>query len=343
MIKPALLSAALCCAAIASIAHAGGDYLFDAGPLKVVILSDTKSKDGRYALGWTLNRVNKKAETVDWSLWDADESKMLDHYHMSDAGNDSGPADYSVDYFAVDLRNKKALKIPAEYQRIHGSPYGGGSAVWSENVNGKRYGLFQFDYIGATGVFLASLTWKEMELIDVGGMDEVVDAQLPKHTSLDKYIIIYRVTEDVAGRELPVFHGPYADIIFAIDIRHDADAPSAFGILTLRLADGKVVHVTRTDGEDEETEAVRDNPDLKKADAELNNVYLALEKKLAPAAREALHKEQRAWIGTRNEAVEKAGSGATDGATETALRDKAQLEATRKRTAELKARLAALH
>ena len=337
----ALLFAVFCTVARAD----DGDYLFDAGPLKIVIMNATKSGDGHYALGWTLTRRNKKAEAVDWSLWDTDPTVMLDHYHTGLAGNGSASKDYPPEYFVVDLRNKKALKIPADYQYIHGDPYTGGAidAAWSGDVDGKRYGIFEFAYIGGSGVFLASLTGKEMQLMDTGGMDQVVQAQLPKHTPLDRYSLIYRVTEDSAGRKLPVFHGPYADIGFHIGIRHDADSPSADGILTLRLADGAVTHVTPTDGEDDEAEAIRDNPELRKADAELNDVYLALENKLPPAAREALKKEQRAWIEERDKAVDNAGSGATDGAAETAMRDKAQLELTHKRTAELKTRLASQH
>jgi len=349
MFKVAFLAAALFCAALANLAarpiNGDSDRLVDCGKFKAVIIHGTESKDGRYALGWTLRRINKKAEAINWSLWNGGADELLEHYHMEEVGNDSASDDYSVDYYAVDLRNKKSVEIPADYQVIHGSPYGRGSisAVWSGDIAGKQYGILLFDYIGSTELDMVSLSGKEMQCNGPYGLDDTVEAQLPKNTPLDRYGIYFHVGEDVEGRKLPVFHGPYADIIFNIGIRHDADAPSAAGILTVRLADGKVMHVTRTDGEDDEAEAVRDNPDLKKADAALNAVYLALQKKLPPPAREALKKEQRAWIVARNAAVGQAASAAGNDDNETALRDKAQLESTLKRTAELKSRLTATH
>ncbi len=342
MLKALLLTATLCCIAMANIvamakAYGNTDYLLDCGSQKIVIFSDTKSPDGRYALGWTLRPLHKKVAPVDWSFWSFDDENALpDHYHMDEG---SGQANYSIDYFAVDLRSKKTLPIPADFRFAHPSAYGGCADVaWSGDVDGKRYGLFEFHYVGGAGeVFLASLSGNEMKLIDLR-LEDVVQAQLPKHTSLDQYTTVYRVTEDVSQRKLSPFHGPYADIIYWIGIRHSAGTPSAAGIITLHLTDGKVMRITN-DGWDDETEAIRDNPDINKADAELNKVYHLLENKLTPATREALKKEQTAWIKTRNAAVEKASANAPDGATETTLRDKAQLDSTRKRTADLQSRL----
>ncbi|HWB58489.1 MAG TPA: lysozyme inhibitor LprI family protein [Chthoniobacteraceae bacterium] len=335
---PRLIVALACCAALHAHADDAPDRLVDLNRTKIVIMADTQSKDGRYAVGWTLRPLNKKVAPVDWSLWSADDWNALPgHYHMEE---DSGEAKYTADYFLVDLQEKKTLALPADYKEMHPSAYNGSvDAAWSDEVGEKHHGVFEFNYVGAAGeIFLVSLSGNKMELIE-SDMDSVVDAQLPKHTSLDDYTITYRLTEDVMGRKLQPFHGAYADIIFGIGIRHDTHSPRADGILTLRLADGKVTHVTRTDAENEEDEAIRDNPELGRADAELNRNYLILEKALHPAEREALKKSQRAWVMARNKAVEKAGRAATDGATETALRDKAQLDFTYEREAELRIRI----
>ena len=91
-IKPALL-AALCCAASQASPpsrKADDDYLFDSlvdlNGTKIVLIHGTVSDDGRYAVGWTLARLNKKAEAGGLGLsgMPDDPHKLLDHYHMTD-------------------------------------------------------------------------------------------------------------------------------------------------------------------------------------------------------------------------------------------------------------------
>jgi uncharacterized protein YecT (DUF1311 family) len=346
--KIALL--ALCCAALASIAAIAkaddADRLVDCGKFKAVIMTDTESKDGRYAVGWTITPTKKGLKPVNWLLWNPnDRNKLLDRYHILDV---DAPGDYWSDYLVVDLQAKQALDLPAEFGTVRGDI----DAVWSKPAHGVRHGLLNFEYHHGTGVFLVNIDEKgTMHLIDPGEvMDDAIDSACTrpkKEHGRGVWVPEYSVG---AGS----FHETYADVQFTAQLMNtDDDVPAVDGTVRLRLSDGKVMQVV-ADGETtildgipspdyDETKAIRNNPELKKADDELNAVYRSLVGKLAPAARKALRQEQLSWIQSRDAAVENSINGSSSSDDLNEIRDKAQLEATRKRTAELKARLAAAH
>ena len=343
MSRPGLLLLATLWFASAATAKADdSDRLVDLGKFKAVIIHGTESKDGRYAVGWTIRTLKKGLKPVDWSFWDPDDShKILDHYHMLEA---DGSDNYEVDYFAIDLKGKTTLAIPIDFYGIHG----GVTAAWSGDTGGKRYGLLQFDHKWGTSVFLAGIDARGMQLDDVTeDMAGAVEAILPRgdspNASNNIYVTYFYVTRDSDDKQLQVFHGAYADISFDSIAPHNQDSPGADGTVRLRLADAKVMRVSGDlPAADLEAQALQRNPELKKADDELNSVYRTLEKKLAPAAREALRKEQRDWIGTRNAAIDHAADFAPAGTSDFGpIRDNEQLELTRKRTAELQSRLVA--
>lgn len=341
MIKPALLSAALCCAAIAcitGIAKADDtDRLVDLKGTKIVVLHDTLSADGRYAVCWTLKRRKDKAAPVDWSQWDGDGVEFLALYNMAPPADNDG--DYHIDYFAVDLRTGSLAPLDIDLSSLHDQ----GGAVWSGEVGGKRYGIFQVDYISMWDVLLVRSDGKKMDVVESAPMIPV-EALLPRE-SRESYSIRLSVFDNDTGKPLPVFHGGYADVNYMAMIPHDADTGFFEGKITLRLDDGSIAKMTdgKREIDPDYDSLLNESAELRAADGELNHVYQALEKKLAPAARGALQREQTAWIKSRDSAAKDAGRKASRDPDTWTVRIRVLLEATRKRTAELKARLAPQH
>ena len=358
LLRSLLLPLLLCCAAPHSRAADDSDTLADFKGTKIVVLHDTVSPDGRYALGWTLQPASKKQKPVDWSLWaPSEKGKFLDHYHLFDAGESR---DYEVDYFAVDLKGKTTVPIPEDFYSVHGGIY----VAWSGDAGGRRYAILQFDYKWGTGIWLLTIDPQGMRLASFAkDMDKVVEGMLPpkktRSSEDNMYVTYYSIVDEDSLKPLQIFHGPTAGITFESYAPHNEDLPTANGIITLRLEDGKVLGAAPPDPA---ADALQRNPGLKKADDELNNVYHSLMKTLDTPARAALRKEQREWIASRDAAIEQAkaraiGANAALQESRTGARteqiaaatarlasaqaalDKAQLDATRKRTAELKARL----
>lgn len=103
------------------------------------------------------------------------------------------------------------------------------------------------------------------------------------------------------------------------------------GSITLDMARdtiGKIVCNTPRD------DPFEDNPELAKADHELNQTYATLLGRLNETAREALKKEQRTWVTSRDFNAEDENARPAD-----QTRDQSLIESTKDRTADLKKRL----
>jgi uncharacterized protein YecT (DUF1311 family) len=314
---------------------------------KGVLFHDTTSKDGRYAVGWTIRPTKKGLAPVDWSgVASEDPSKVLDGY---DCGNDELPGPYEIVDFVVDLKSGKTLALPTDFPNYSGKNRGyyATAAAWSEEAGGRRYGLVQnnarffthdfwlvcMDHAGMRQVEISSILEKKVNHI----------LQDLRPVTADGYGAFYLVNEntsDAGNGRRAVFHGALADVPFEADIPKSLTADSAVdGTITLRLADGEVVRVS---SDSARIDPFKRNTALKKADAELNSSYQALLRKLPPTARENLKQEQRIWLKTRNEeaqwAIHGASSRVEDEGYERAM-EKSLLKSTKTRTAELNARL----
>lgn len=137
--KITIFAAMLCWFAGASQAWEWEDgyTLTDLGKMKVVLLNGTQTKDGAYALGWTVRAADKKTPPVNWSRWDKNEpGKFLEVYVY----NDQKPNPYEYVDCVVDLRDGKIMEIPQTYfANVH--TYLG--IAWSPEENGRRFALVE--------------------------------------------------------------------------------------------------------------------------------------------------------------------------------------------------------
>ena len=152
------------------------------------------------------------------------------------------------------------------------------------------------------------------------------------------YVTYYYITEDVATRSrCHVFHGDYADIPFdSIGAATTRDSPGADGTVRLRLADAKVLRVSGAPaGRRRRSQATPAQPRTEKSRCRVKRCLSRLGKDTYPRrARGIAQGTARAGSGKRaTPPSTRPPSSAPAGhlAISAAIRDKAQLEATRKR------------
>lgn len=290
----------------------------------MVVIAGTTSSDGRYAVGWTIEPMKKGVKPVDWKLWNPEDPEntgnLLDHYHLREV---ESPGDYEVEYYALDLHAKKAEPISEDFQTVRG----GVGAAWNDPGASGRHGVLNFRHHIGTDILLVNIDAKgSMEIVEPGdAVDSAVTALRP-NTNNQRGIWVAEYSAHGSR-----FHGDSVDVPFVAELAKSDEAPPFDGAVTLRLADGKVLHVFKG-GSSDTDEAIQADPALKKADEELNNVYKQLAAKLSQTNRAALKKEQQEWIKTRDDAAKRAENDEN-------ARTKSLIEETRKRTQELQKRL----
>lgn len=315
------IAAAILC--LQPAAHADDeDRLVDFGKQKMVVIAGTTSSDGRYAVGWTIEPMKEGVKPIDWKLWNPEDPEnkgtFLDHYHLREV---DAPEDYEVEYYALDLHGKKTEPIAENFQSVRG----GVGAAWSNAGAGERHGVLNFSHHFGTNILLVDIDAKgSIHIVDPGeAMDSAVMAVCPAQNGPGTWVAEYS-TSGVR------FHGEGVDVPFTAEFVKSPDGGAVDGVVTLQLADGKVMHVS-TGKSDNTDGAIQADPALKKTDAELNTVYKQLAAKLSRAKSAALKKEQLEWIKTRDDAANRAENDEK--------RANGLIEATRKRTQELQTRL----
>lgn len=295
----------------------------DLGKTKMVAVS--VSDDGRLAVGWTLRPAHKNVKPVDWSLWSADDTdsgKFFDRYPWDPSTSDLPP--YEIVELVADLKTGKSVEIDSGDKRAL-------SVIWSKaEAGGRRYCLLSKSrHWGATVLTLVVAEKGELRVVDLlGGAEEAAQKFANK---LKPKVIFTSMFFDPKG-----FDGNTARIGFSAENfdNHDDDVE---GTLTVRLPDGAVQKTTGEEVKpDERHDPFKDNPVLAKADGKLNEIYGRLLKRLDATGREALKKEQRAWIARRDA---DAGHAAEIEKTE-AAKEKVLIDATERRTTELQERMA---
>lgn len=140
--------------------------LVDCGNEKVAIFERTESRDGRFALGWTV-RPNRKKDPVDWSTYQRDDplaflEKYPDDVEKPDAG------DYVLVNGVLDLRAKTFVPLPGKDPYFPGYNHHGLAVAWSEERNGARYALVSNDSRFSTDeLFLVRLGAGPVWIVDL--------------------------------------------------------------------------------------------------------------------------------------------------------------------------------
>ena len=324
------------------------DYkLVDLGGMKIVIFEDTKSRDGHYALGWTILPVDKKAPAVDWSRWDSDNPASMNKYEMRD--EEHPQARYEGVDCVVDLRQKFFLHLPAAFPDYPHKNRGYFVASWGPEIKGVRHAFVQIDArFYTTDLWLVTLGpdgMKQKQIVEALNKQVLTVLRDKRPVDFDQYGITFPVSSTAAGGAGKVtYHSQTADVPFYAEIpKSMVQSSMVAGTVTVDLKNGGV---GKAESDTQRDDPYARDPALKKADAELNKTYVALLHILTAASAETLKKEQRKWIQQRNYNADEAREEAIDAshidatAESSKARDKSLLESTLKRTAELKVRLA---
>jgi hypothetical protein len=144
------------------------------GSDQVAIFPDTTSKDGRFAVGWTI-RGHGKPAPAPWAVYDPDDQAL--HGRMSLLLDDEGAlrkGDYTPVVGLVDLRAKQFTVLPSEEPPFPGQARADLSVRWYEPKGVARYGVIINNHDGNSSQFTIDLS-----LIDLSGKQARVVALKP--------------------------------------------------------------------------------------------------------------------------------------------------------------------
>jgi len=303
---------------VASAKEADGKVIV-CGRDKAVLFDDATSEDGRYAIGWSLRPATQNAKPVDWSLWNPEEPyDLFDKFDFLDpemTGSGQAPladamksvpasppsnqaqrAAYELFECVVDLKKKQMLPMRSGWPYWPHKNHGDLHVIWSHKTGGVDYAVV------ANGArFSTANLW--LVIANDSGLQQVdLSQQLEKESgrileqkrplTYDAYSVTWM--DDGDGPE--VFDKSVARLNFTADIPK-MDYETVTGTVTVNLTTGKI---TKVESDTAADDPFRDNPELAKADRELNATYAALLLKLNKAGRETLRKEQRAWLNSRD-------------------------------------------
>jgi uncharacterized protein YecT (DUF1311 family) len=286
---------------------------------KVVLFDDTTSRDGRYAIGWSLRRVDPKAKPVDWSLWNVDEPyDFLDKYDylgpevtgsgeapLADAmksvpatgsANQAPRAPYELYECVVDLKKKRMLPLRSDWPYWPHKNHGDLNVIWSGEAGGVNYAVVvngaRFSTANLWLVTARDSGLRQVELTDQLAQESGRILKQKRPLSYDAYAVTWADEEDESG----IFNKDGVRLDFTADIPK-MDYETVKGSVVVNLATGKI---TKAESDTAADDPFRDNPELAKVDKELNATYAALLHKLNKAGQETLRKEQRAWLNNRD-------------------------------------------
>lgn len=293
--------------------------LIDCGADKAVLFGKTMSPDGRYAAGWTLRRLDPKAERVDWSKWDAhaNANSFLDDYDYFDpqvTGSGEAPlvdaaksalapagqpaAPYELLDCIIDLKKKTLLPLPSSWPYWPNKNHGDFKVIWHRAADGTEYAtVFNEARWFTHDVWLVEAkgdAMKSTPLVDP--LSEAVARVLKtkRPLSCDAYAVSFFPDPDIKGSVS--FTKTTVALLFGAEIPK-LDYEQLGGSVIIDLRSGKIVQTKCTTPRDD---PFLDNRELAKADKELNAVYAALLAKLPAAEQEKLRQQQRYWLANRD-------------------------------------------
>lgn len=226
------------------------DQPVDCGNEKVAIFEGTASKDGRYALGWTV-RPNRKPGPVDWSSYRPDDpGDFYERHPFVGTGNDydMDKQDYQLVDGVVDLRAKKFTPLQGNSPYYPGKNHWGLFVSWSKDRGGIRRAVVGNQARFSTyNLWLVSLKPDGPQIVELSPRaDKAVEAYLHKRDPKDyqRYGTSYELGDSARDSEPSgtVFAEDTVTIRFIAEIpksERDHDA----GRLTLSLATGEVLRI----------------------------------------------------------------------------------------------------
>jgi len=312
----------------------------DCGADKVVLFDDATSNDGRYAIGWTLRARDPKAKPVDWKLWDSDNPyDLFDKYDYLD--EDTGYpgvrpriTPYELFECVVDLKKKQLLPLRSEWPYWPNKNHADFQVIWSTATDGSQHAIVKNDARWFTeNLWLVTAEksgMREMELST--RLNDKVEPILKVKRPLTyaNFGINWLANSDGTEVSTNIFTGSTVRLDFSAAIPKQGD--SVDGSITVSPAHGTITKVVCDTPRDD---PFKDNPELAKADKELNKTYAELLQKLNEGQRAPLRKEQRAWLASRDESAEGENFGSSN-----QDRNESLIKSTKERTAELQKRLA---
>ena len=220
--------------------------LVDCGNEKVAIFERTESKDGRFALGWTI-RPNQKKDPVDWSAYHRDSPlDILEKYPTDDEHPASG--DYLVLDGVLDLQQKKFTPLSSKDPYFPNYNHHGISVAWSEARGGTRYAVISNDSRFSTAdLFLVRLGSAPAQVVNLSPeANKAVAERMRKRDPKDyrDYETTYypRDDADPGGTPRTEFRQDSVTVHFETSVPK-SEVNTDTGRITFALPKGSVQHV----------------------------------------------------------------------------------------------------
>lgn len=317
----------------ASAKEQAGGAPIQCGAGKVVLFDDATSKNGRYAIGWSLRPRNPKVKPVDWSLWNPDDPyDFLDKYpYLDPATGATAGAPYELFDCAVDLNKKRLLPLRSDWPFWPRKNHGDFQVSWNDAPGAAQYAIVKNDArFGTEDLWLiaagdSGLRETELSRVLNKAVEHILEAKRPLNYA--RYSITWLPNPDNRN----IFHGSMAVLYFSADIPK-MDNGSVEGSVTVDIPRAALAKIECNTPRDD---PFHDNPELAAADKELNRTYSELTRQLNETGRAALKKEQIAWLASRISGVAEE----EDDSASSQARDELLIKSTKERTAELRKRL----
>lgn len=220
--------------------------LVDCGEEKVAILGRTVSKDGRFALGWTLLPTGKQAP-VDWAAYDRKQPTAIME-KLSISAEEGEKGDYKVVDGLLDLQAKTFTPLASKFPYFPGKNRGDFSTLWSEERQGFRYAVVGIDARLCTlNLWLIEIGSGGPHVTDLGpAADKAVGDLMRKRDPKDhdRYGIFYQfgtTSRGDKGKPVAGFKNGTLKIRFSAEIPKGEDSDS--GNITFALPKGNVTNV----------------------------------------------------------------------------------------------------
>ena len=220
--------------------------LVNCGKQKVAIFANTESKDGNYALGWTI-LPHRARGPVNWSAYDRlDPDTFLAAHPTRD---DLSPGGYAWVNGVLDLRAKRFTPLPTAYPCYPHKPEVDLHVAWSDDQHGTRFALVGNDSTTRTfNLWLIDASPRKVSATDLApaagkAVDGFLRKQAPKQHA--DYQTSFAPADPPAGSKgsAGLFKGTTLEIPFrSASVKTDT-APRYAGTLTVTLSRGKVTGV----------------------------------------------------------------------------------------------------
>ena len=218
----------------------------DCGRQKVAVFAGTTSKDGHYALAWTLvpHRVKRP---VNWAAYDPkDPGTFIGSYPTRD---DLSPGDYALIDGVVDLRARRFTPLVTTQPYYPQKPEMELHVAWSDDGRGTRFALVGNDAkVRTYNLWLIEADPRKTRASDLApAADHAVNGFLRKQKikQTDDYRVAFTAPDPAANAKPPAgpFQGTTLEVPFQAQVPRTDNAPRYAGILTMTLAHGKVTGI----------------------------------------------------------------------------------------------------